>query len=76
MGSVERIGTVCEVFKPYIRGKTIAYASRKNKKEQLQRIVTVEAELNELERIFSQDYNDATLRRMKSSFYESGEKAG
>lgn len=63
LGLTEKIGTVWEVSKAYIRGKIISYAS-KQKREQLKRISTLETELRELERKLSMQYSDATLKHV------------
>lgn len=63
MGSTERVGTVWEASKAYIRGKLIAYASKK-KKEQMQRINTIETELKTLEKRLSECYDEILLRQI------------
>lgn len=49
MGSTDKVGTVWEASKAYIRGTIIAYSSGK-KREQIQRVKSLESKLKELEK--------------------------
>ncbi len=49
MGSTDKVGTVWEASKAYVRGKIIAYSSGK-KREQTQRVKKLESKLEELEK--------------------------
>ena len=96
-GSVDRFGTVWEASKAHIRGKVIAFSSKK-KREQIRRLKDLESQLKELEKSLSEKHSDPLLKkvcdlkfqineiynkkaeyalfRLKSNFYESGEKSG
>lgn len=63
IGSTDRVGTVWEASKAYIRGKIIAYSSRK-KREQTQRINNLESWLKELEKTIFGKYNDTVFKQI------------
>ena len=97
IGSTERIGTVWEASKAYIRGKLIAQASKKKKDSQAD-LVRLETQLKDAEKDLAENHDEVNLRkvcelklkvneiynkkveyamfRLKSNFYESGEKSG
>lgn len=96
-GSTDKVATVWEASKAYIRGKIIAY-STKVKKSSLEREKTLDKEIRELEKDLARQYSNAkyqticklkyqlndiynkkaeyALFRLRTKFYEGGEKNG
>lgn len=97
MGSTDKVATVWEASKAYIRGKIIAYATRV-KKDNLEREKKLEKEICDLEKDLARQYSndryqticklkyqlhdiynkkaEYALFRLRTKFYESGEKTG
>jgi len=97
IGSTQRLATVWDASKAFIRGKCIAYASRK-KKESVKKMKLLEKQISDLERELVQGFSDSKFKqlcqlkfdlhelfnkkaeyalfRLKTKYYESGEKAG
>ncbi len=82
VGSVERMGTVWEASKAFIRGKIIAYSSKKKRKYR-EKLLKLEAQLKEKEMDLVENLTEILLKkveyalfRLNSNFYESGDKAG
>ena len=97
IGSTDNMAMVWEASKAYIRGKIIAQTS-KRKKEHINTVKELEAELVIMERKLAEHYTDSlfndickckfkiheifnkkaeyALFRLKTTFYEAGEKTG
>ncbi len=82
VGSVARMGTVWEASKAFIRGKIIAYSSKKKRKYR-EKLLKLEAQLKEKEMDLVENLTEILLKkveyalfRLNSNFYESGDKAG
>ena len=96
-GTTERLATVWDALKAFIRGKCIAYSSWK-KKDDKEKVQQLEKEIGKLEKQLAEQYNEEYFRkicklkfelhelynkkaeyslfRLKTNFYENGEKTG
>ena len=63
MGTTERVGTVWEASKAYIRGKIIAH-SRKKKRAQRQRLKKLESQLKDLENALAEKHSNLLLKQV------------
>ena len=63
MGTTDRVGTVWEASKAYIRGKIIAHSSKK-KREERQRLKKLESQLKDLENALAEKHSDLLLKQV------------
>uniref|UniRef100_A0A3P9I561 Reverse transcriptase domain-containing protein n=1 Tax=Oryzias latipes TaxID=8090 RepID=A0A3P9I561_ORYLA len=97
IGSTDRLATVWDALKAFMRGKCLGYSSKKAR-ESREKIKILENQIKEWEKQLAQNYNESTFKeicklkfnlhetynkkaeyalfRLKTNFYEKGEKTG
>ena len=63
VGSTEKMGTVWEASKAFIRGRIIAYSCKK-KNESIKKLKELESRLKETEKQLANNYNDSLLKQV------------